>query len=87
VVVNQLDPVRLGLAAGVIGGVGTFLTTLFAIATGYAHEYLLSLASIYPGYDVSVNGSVLGLVYGFLGGFIGLFLLGWVYNLLGPKKE
>ena len=60
---------------------------LLALATGYGAESLFSLADLYPGFRVTVGGSLLGLVYGFMSGFIGFFLLAWLYNLLGPLQD
>jgi len=83
---NFIDPVRLGLAGGLIWGITVFVVTLISLANGYAVDFLMILASVYPGYSISVNGSLLGFLYGFADAFVGLFILGWVYNLLGPKK-
>ena len=82
-----LDPVRFGLAGGLLSGVSMFLITLFSLATGYGEDYLIITMSIFPGFAITVGGSLLGLLYGFAFGFAGLFLLGWIYNLLGPGKE
>lgn len=77
-----LNPLRLGLAAGIVWGVSMFLMTLIAIPTGYAYEWLGLMANIYPGYTISYMGSLVGLIYGFFDGFVGLFVLGWLYNNL-----
>lgn len=83
----HLDSVRLGLSGGILSGIFMFLATLFAMATEYGRSYLEMAGSIYPGFDVTVGGSLLGFVYGFINGFVTLFLLGWLYNLLGPRLD
>lgn len=40
----------------------------------------------YPGYSISLFGSIIGLVYGFVDGFVGFFILVWLYNWFEAKK-
>jgi len=82
-----IDSVRLGLSGGILTGIFMFVTTLIALATEYGAEYLEHFVRLYPGFHVTVGGSLLGLVYGFITGFVGFFLLAWLYNLLGPLQE
>ena len=82
-----VDPVRLGIAGGIIWGIGIFVVTLICLTNNYAKELLAIFVDIYPGYDISVNGSLIGFLYGFADAFVCLFILGWIYNLLGVKKE
>jgi hypothetical protein len=82
-----VDPVRLGIAGGIIWGIGIFVMTLICLTNGYAREILTILTSIYPGYVVSVSGSLIGFLYGFASALIFLFVFGWIYNLLGIKKS
>lgn len=76
----MLDPKRLGLAGGILGGLFMLVFTLISVFTGYAHDGLVHFSSFYPGYTVTVGGSVVGLIYGFIDGFVWLYLLAWVYN-------
>lgn len=76
----MLDAKKLGLSGGILGGLFMLVFTLISVFTGYAHDGLAQLSSFYPGYSVSVGGSVVGLIYGFVDGFVWLFLLGWIYN-------
>ena len=84
---NFMDPLRLGLAGGLIWGITVFVVTLISLTNGYANDFLMILASIYPGYNISVNGSLVGFLYGFVDAFFGLFIFAWLYNLLGPRKS
>jgi hypothetical protein len=77
-----LYPVKLGVAGGIIWGVCMFISTLLSVYFGYATDFLHAMSGIYPGYTISLWGSVAGLVYGFLDAFIGLSLLAWLYNRL-----
>jgi hypothetical protein len=78
----ELNPKRLGVAGGILWGVSLFVLTLLSVYTGYAAQWLSMLPSVYPGYAVSVGGSIVGLLYGFVDAFIGLFILAWLYNKL-----
>ncbi len=80
----MINPKRLGLAGGILWALCMFFCTIIALYTGYAKQWLLIMGDIYPGYTISLWGSVLGLIYGFIDGFVGLFLLIWIYNKL-PK--
>ncbi len=81
-----LSAKSFGLAAGILWGFSMLVMTLISVATGYATEFLNVIASIYPGYSISLFGSIIGLVYGFIDGFIGLFIFVWLYNWLEKKK-
>lgn len=80
---KELDVKRLGLAAGILWGVSMLVMTLISVRTGYAAAFLEGMASIYPGYTISLTGGLIGLVYGFLDGFVDLYLIAWLYNFLG----
>jgi hypothetical protein len=81
-----LNPKNFGLAGGILWGLCMLVITLISVETGYAAGFLNMMASIYPGYSISLLGSVIGLVYGFIDGFIGLYIFAWLYNWLEKKK-
>lgn len=68
------------LTAGIIWGVAVFLSTLAGVYFSYGLAFLNGLASIYPGFNISVSGSIIGLIYGFLDAFIGVYIIAWVYQ-------
>lgn len=76
----KLDRVALGLSLGMAAGVLMCLATLAVVLKGgeVVGPNLQLLNQYFPGYSVSVRGSVLGLAYGFVAGFIG----GWGFALL-----
>jgi hypothetical protein len=71
----KLDKVALGLAAGIIGGLGLFLATVFLVIKGGnpVGPNLALLGQYFIGYTVTWKGSLIGLAYGSVCGFI----LGW----------
>lgn len=78
----MLDIKRFALAGGILTGLCIFIVTLVSVGNGYAGEWLKLLESVFPGYHVTLVGSVVGLVYGFVDGFVKLGIFAWVYNKL-----
>ena len=77
---------NFGLAGGILWGLSMFVITLVAVGTGYGSTFLNLVANIYPGYSISLLGSVIGLIYGFIDAFIGLYIFAWLYNWLEKRK-
>jgi hypothetical protein len=77
----KANPLAAALALGIFWGLCVFLTTLTSVAIGgYGTALTNVFDSIYPGYSVSIGGSILGLFYGLVDGFIIGFLVVWLYN-------
>ena len=76
----KLNPQAFGMASGVLWGGAMFLMTIFAAVNGYASDFLLVMAGIYPGYSLTYFGATVGAVYGFVDGFVGGWLFTWLYN-------
>jgi hypothetical protein len=76
----RIDPVALGVASGTVMGVGLGAATLaLVIKGGSVVGPNLSLLSVYfPGFKVSLAGTLVGAFYGALAGF----LLGWTLAVL-----
>tara|TARA_Y100000310_G_C20648970_1_gene798281 strand:- start:696 stop:953 length:258 start_codon:yes stop_codon:yes gene_type:complete len=83
----KLDAKNFGLAGGILWGAVFFITTLISTGTGYASAFLGVFVNLYPGYTITLLGSVIGLIYGFIDGFVGLFVLAWLYNKLSKGKS
>ena len=81
-----LNNKNFGLAGGILWGGSMLVLTLVSLATGYGSAFLSSISNLYPGYSISLLGSVVGLVYGFVDVFVGLYLFAWLYNWLEKKK-
>ncbi len=77
------DVQRAALTGGIVWGATLFLTTILSVYTGYCKAFLDIWISVYPGFNISLFGSVIGLVYGFLDMFIGIYIIAWVYRKLG----
>jgi hypothetical protein len=71
----KLDRVALALSLGAVSGVVLLLATLALVLKGgeVVGPNLALLQNYFPGYAVTIQGSILGLVYGFATGFLG----GW----------
>jgi hypothetical protein len=80
-----IRPKIMGLALGLFWGVTLFLWTLISVMTGYSYELLTLLSSVYPGYGVSIKGSIAGLAYGFMDGFVSGFIFAWIYVNLAKR--
>lgn len=81
----KLDPLKLGLSAGIIWGVSVFLMAIVAKETSYGIGFVSALGKIYIGEGPSLPGAILGMVYGFFDAGIGFFTLAWLYNKLTGK--
>jgi len=81
----MVDAKNLGLAAGIFCGVVMFLLTIISVYTGYGAELLNLVATLYPGYTITLVGSIIGLIYGFVDGFVGGYIFIWLYNKLEAK--
>jgi len=75
VVFAKIHNVSLGLSLGMVCGTLLFaVTMLFTLQTGLSLTASLELLNnFYPGYRVSVAGSLIGFFYGFVSGFV----IGW----------
>ena len=76
----KLDRVAFGLSMGMAAGMLLFFATLILVLKGgnVVGPNLQLLKQFFPGYSVSLSGSVLGLGYGLVVGFVG----GWSFAFL-----
>jgi ribose/xylose/arabinose/galactoside ABC-type transport system permease subunit len=82
----KLSVKGLGLALGVLLGLVVMVTT-WIIMSQHGGAELGKLVRIFPGYKVSVAGSIIGLVYGFICGFIDGAIIAWLYNMFTCEKK
>jgi protoporphyrinogen oxidase len=77
---RKLDRVAFGLSLGIVSGLVLFLATLVLVLKGgdVVGPNLQLLGQYFPGYSVTLFGSVLALTYGFASGFIS----GWGFAFL-----
>jgi len=71
-VFEKVDPVAAGVSSGLLCGSLLFLATLMLVLKGgpVVGPNLSLLQQYFPGYSVTVVGSLIGLVYGCLMGFL-----------------
>lgn len=82
--ITQLCACRLGLAAGIVWGLGMFLLGIITMfSNSYGHVMVQTMRSVYPGYAPdSFGGAVLGLIWGLIDGFICVTVAVLLYNAM-----
>ena len=72
----------LGVVAGIVAGSCIFVATLWLVLKGgeTIGPHLSLLSQFFPGYSVTLFGSVVGLAYGLVFGYMGGWSVGWLYN-------
>jgi hypothetical protein len=78
--IMKIYATKLGMAGGILWGVSLFCMTILCTYTGYGKPILDLIVAVYPGYEITLLGSLIGLVYGFIDCFLFFFLLAWLYN-------
>ena len=73
----------LGVALGVVSGLGIFLVTVFHVVLQPGDPLSLHLlAQYFYGYDVSWRGALVGLFWGFVTGFVFGWFAAFVRNVV-----
>ena len=86
--IARLRAAILGIAFGILFGVGLFVVTAWLVVRGGPNigQHLSLLGNYYPGYTVTWTGAFVGLVYGALtGGAIG-YSTAWLYNTVALRR-
>ena len=79
----KLNSIKLGLSAGIIVAVLTFLSTLTGVyGSSKTANVLTSTFWGSLGYNVSLGGAFIGLIIGFVYAFILIYLTAIIYNKL-----
>ncbi len=81
----RLNVLALGLAFGLIWGLGLFILTWWIILFDGQTGETTIIGLVYRGYTISAVGSVIGLIWAFLDGAIGGVIFAWLYNLLAGR--
>ena len=71
---------KIALTAGITWSALIFITTLASVFFGYGKSFLEVVSSIYPGYSISIIGTLIGLIYGFIDAYICIYIIFWIYN-------
>ncbi|HSW69803.1 MAG TPA: hypothetical protein VLI69_06620 [Gammaproteobacteria bacterium] len=77
----RLSAVALGVALGLMCGVGMLVVGLAATHGVFGADMMARWATMYPGVDVSMKGSLIAGAWGFIKGFFSGLILAWLYNL------
>ena len=79
----------VGLAFGLILGLGIFVATNWLVIKGGERvgPHLILLSQYFIGYKVTFLGSFIGAAYGFAVGTICGALMGWIYNKIAAFRE
>ena len=80
----KLDSTALGIALGLMAGLGIFVATNFLIYKGGDEigPNLALLGQFFIGYEISFSGSLIGLMYGMIAGFVIGWLIATIRNFL-----
>lgn len=78
----RLHPFAFGVAAGVTWGLGILFVGLLAWWFGYGLHFQETIASIYIGYDTSLQGVILGTLWALIDGFVAGVIFGYIYNIV-----
>lgn len=84
-----LNAKAVGLALGLICGLGIFLATNWLIIKGGdpIGPHLSLLSQYFLGYSVTFPGSLIGFAYGFAVGTISGALVSWIYNKVADLRS
>lgn len=73
--------IPLGLAAGILWGLGVLITGVITTAHGtWGIDFVNAVGSVYVGYTNTYLGSVIGGLWGFVDGFVAGIIFAWLYN-------
>lgn len=76
----KLDGKALGIALGLLLGLGILIATNFLIIKGgqVIGPNLALLSQFFIGYEITFSGSLIGMIYGLMAGFV----IGWLIAVI-----
>jgi len=84
---QALNPTNLGIAGGLLWGVGILILAWGSLITGYSSQFLYLIINSYPGSSLTYAGGLIAGIIGFVDAFIGLWIFAWLYNWIGKKRK
>ena len=87
-VIVRLRASLMAVAAGVLGGFGLFVSTVWLVQRGGENvgQHLSLLSNYFPGYRVSWAGAFIGFAYGAVTSAAIGYSVAWVYNYVLLKR-
>ena len=82
----KLNIKAFALTCGILWAAFLFLLTWWLIILEGANAASTFFMRMYPGYSMSLLGSLIGLVWGFVDGLICGFIFAWLYNKLAKAE-
>jgi hypothetical protein len=82
----KLNVKAFALTCGILWAAFLFCITWWLILLEGASPNPTFFMRIYPGYSLTVVGSLIGLVWGFVDGLICGFIFAWLYNKLAKTQ-
>ena len=82
----MLRPLPLGMAVGIVSGLGVLLMTARAVQVKGGNTLIL-LRKFFPGYSISPTGCVIGMIWAFVEGFLVAATVAVLYNLFRRALE
>ena len=84
---GKLNVKAFALTCGILWAVSLFCITWWLIVLEGANVAPTFFMRLYPGYSVSLLGSLIGLVWGFVDGLICGLVFAWLYNLFAKSSQ
>ena len=81
----ELHKRALGIALGLIWGLGLMLGTWWLLIVGSPGGSIAKIGAFYKGYSYSFIGGIIGFIWGFVDGFVCGFLIAWIYNFVSKS--
>lgn len=78
----RLSKFALGIAFGITKGLSIMILAWAGAYWGYGASISDTIATLYPGYAMTIQGGLIGGLWGLVCGFIFGFILAWIYNLV-----
>ncbi len=77
-----MSPVEIGFCLGIAWAAFLVVWSLAEITTGEPSPWLLLIAYIYEGFDLTPKGILLGAGWAFADGFISGYIIAWLWSLI-----
>ncbi|MBF0502512.1 MAG: hypothetical protein HQM09_20410 [Candidatus Riflebacteria bacterium] len=77
-----MTPFEIGLCAGIAWAAVLVVWALAEMTSGEPSSWLIMVACIYEGFDLTPRGLAIGAAWAFADGFLSGFLISWIINVV-----